>query len=351
MPLVPTPFDAVHIGARVVVRYRLDPDREGSGAGPSMTDVTGELVARGDTEVVVAGRHGHVTVRRDRIVAAKEIPPRPSRRGAAHLALSVADLQRVMSPSWGAIEREHLGDWELRASQGFTQRANSVLPIGDPGVPLTEAVDRVERWYAVRGLPARVSLAGPVGFEPAEDPLGAELLARGWTSGDRTLNLTAPTEVIAAADPGGPDVLVTRELDESWLGAYRLSREVEPEAAPQVLAGSPVTLFGSISLGGGLAQKLGLTTPGSRAPRPVAIGRVGLARGWAGLGALWTDPAFRRRGLGTRLTTQLASVARAEGIHLMHLQVEADNAAGIALYEGLGFARHSSYVYLTAARP
>lgn len=351
MPLVPTPFDAVHIGARVVVRYRLDPGRDDPSTGPSMTDVTGELVARSDTEVVVAGRRGDVTVARSSIVAAKEIPPRPSRRGAPHLALSVAELQRVMSSSWGAIEREHLGGWELRASQGFTQRGNSVLPVGDPGLPLAEAVDRVERWYAVRGLPARVSLAGPVGFEPATDPLGAELLARGWTSGDRTLNLTAPTDVVAAADPGGPDVLVTDELDEAWLDTYRRSREAPPEVAALVLGGSPATMFGSISLGGGLAQQLGLTTPGTRAPGPVAIGRLGLASGWAGLGALWTDPAFRRRGLGARLTTRLASAARTRGTHLMHLQVEADNVAGIALYEGLGFERHSSYVYLTAGAP
>lgn len=350
MPLVPTPFDAVHLGARVVVRYRLDPTGESPASGPSMTDVTGELVARSNTEVVVASRRGRVTVARDRIVAAKEIPPRPSRRGAPHLALSVADLQRVMSPSWGALERDHLGDWELRASRGFTQRGNSLLPVGDPGLPLSEAVDRVERWYAVRGLPARVSLIGPVGFEPADDALGAELLARGWTIGDRTLNLTASTEVIAAAGRGGPDVQVTRELDDAWLEAYGRSREVVPDATPGLLAGSPDQLFGSITLGGGLAQKLGLSTPGSRAPRPVAIGRMGLALGWAGLGALWTDPAFRRRGLGTRLTTHLAATARADGIHLMHLQVEADNATATRLYEGLGFEQHSSYVYLTAAR-
>lgn len=347
MPTVPASFDAVHIGARVVVRYRLEPGRDGASAGPSMTDVTGELIARSDTEVVVAGRRGEVTVPRDRIVAAKEIPPRPSRRGAPHLALSVADLQRVMGPSWGAVEREQLGDWELRASKGFTQRGNSVLPVGDPGVPLTEAVDRIERWYAVRGLPARVSLAGPVGFDPDDDPLGAELLSRGWASGDRTLNLTASAGALSASEAGGPDVQLSTGLDAAWLEAYQQSRSCDPDVAARVLGGSPAQLFGSISLGGGLAQKLGLSTPGSRAPRPVAIARLGIAHGWAGLGAVWTDPAFRGRGLATRLTTRLAAAARADGTHLVHLQVESDNAAALRLYERLGFERHSSYVYVT----
>jgi ribosomal protein S18 acetylase RimI-like enzyme len=34
-------------------------------------------------------------------------------------------------------------------------------------------------------------------------------------------------------------------------------------------------------------------------------------------------------------------------VHLVHLQVEHDNAAGRRLYERLGFTVHSSYAYLT----
>ena len=320
-----------------------------------MTDAVGTLVSRNETEVVVATRHGEVTIAVDRIVAAKEVPPRPSRRGAAHLAVSVEDLQRVMGPAWGAVEREPLGDWELRASGGFTQRGNSVLPVGSPGLPLSEAVDRIEQWYAVRGLPAKVSLAGPVGFEPGDDPLGAELLGRGWAAGDRTLNLTASTETVAggpaAAGPAGspaPEVRIADDLDDAWLDAYALSRPLDRDVAARVLTGSPAQLFASIALGGGLAQRLGLDTPGTRDPRPVAIGRLAVASGWAGLAAVWTDPAMRGRGLATRLTRALAARAGADGIRLVHLQVEADNAAAIRLYERLGFERHSSYVYLTS---
>ncbi|MFW5472265.1 GNAT family N-acetyltransferase [Knoellia sp. CPCC 206450] len=351
---MPAPLDAVRIGARVVVRSRLDPRREAPHDGPSMTDAVGTLVSRTDTEVVVQTRHGEVTIPRDRIVAAKEVPPRPSRR-AAHLAISVDDLQRVMGPAWGAVEREHLGDWELRASSGFTQRGNSVLPVGTPGLPLSEAVDRVEQWYAARGLPAKVSLPGPVGFAPGDDPLGAELLGRGWTAGDRTLNLTAATQTVAgggtdAPATDAPGVRITSDLDDSWLAAYSLSRPLEREVAARVLTGSPGQLFASIATGGGLAQRLGLDTPGSRDPRPVAIGRLAFAGGWAGLAAVWTDPAMRGRGLATRLTRALAARAEADGIRLVHLQVEADNATAIRLYEHLGFERHSSYVYLTAPR-
>ena len=58
--------------------------------------------------------------------------------------------------SFGSVESERLGDWELRAASGFTRRANSVLPLGDPRLPLDEALDAVRRWYGDRGLPAGV---------------------------------------------------------------------------------------------------------------------------------------------------------------------------------------------------
>ena len=124
------------VGSRVVVRSRLDPDEA---AGASLTDAVGTLVSLDEHRLVVETSRGPVTIERNRVVAAKEVPPRPSRRGAAHLALSIADLQRVMVPSWGAVERAPLGDWALRASSGYTQRGNSVVTTGDPGLPLTTA--------------------------------------------------------------------------------------------------------------------------------------------------------------------------------------------------------------------
>ncbi|KGN43114.1 acetyltransferase [Knoellia aerolata DSM 18566] len=340
MPIVPASPDALHIGARVVVRYRLEPAETAATPGrPTMTDAVGDLVRRDDDVLVVETRRGRVSVRCDWVVAVKEVPPAPARRAPAHLALSVPDMARVSAPSWGAVERETLGAWELRASHGFTQRGSSALVLGDPGLPLPAALDAVERWYAVRGLPPRVALPGSTGFDPGSDPVGAALLARGWTAGGRSHHLTAATATIATADPWSPDgprVDVTEELLDPWLEAYRRSRTVVESAVPAVLGGSPRQLFGSIAADDAPPQH-----------PPVAIARLAVAHGWAGLGAVWTDPDHRGRGLARRLTARLAAVAAADGIRLVHLQVEADNAPALRLYEGIGFERHSEYVYLT----
>lgn len=314
-----------------------------------MTDAVGTLVAVDDSSVVVETARGEVRIDRARIVAAKEVPPRPSRRGAAHLALSIEDMQRVVAPSWGRVESEYLGGWLLRASSGFTHRGNSALPLGSPGLPLAQAVDRMEQWYAVRQLPAMVALAGPQGFDPGDDPLGAELLARGYAPECLTLCLAAGIDAVVAADPGGPDVTISGTPDAAWMAAYRESRPTIAGVTEQVLTGSPRQLFGGVALGGGLSQKLGLETPASRDSRVVAIARLGIAAGWAGLGAVRTDPAFRGRGLATHLTARLAAAAQRDGIHLVHLQVEADNHAAVRMYRRLGFQTHHVCLYLTRA--
>lgn len=334
------------VGSRVVARHRLpSPDPT---TGATLTDAVGELVAADAEFLTVATRLGDIRVARADLTALKVIPPRPARRGAPHLAISVEELQRVMLPAWGAVERDRLGDWHLRASAGFTQRGNSVVPVGSPGLPLASAVERVEAWYAGRGLPARFAVGGPTGFEPDEDPLGAVLLRRGYTVGSRTLNLTAATAAVAAADPGGPAVTIGVDLTPEWLTAYRRSRATVPGTTEQVLLDAGQVAFGAITPGGGLSKTLGLPDRDAAGTTPVCLARLAIGAGWAGLGALWTDPAYRRRGLAAHLTARLAAYAMDEGVGLLHLQVEDDNAAAISLYREMGFATHSAYAYLTA---
>ena len=329
------------VGARVVVRHRLEHPDALSGA--TLTDVVGDLVAVDADGLVVATRRGEVRVPRSAVTHVKEIPPRPSRRGAPHRALSVEDLQRVMVGAWPAMETERLGDWVLRASRGFTQRANSVVTAGSPGMPVPAALDAVEAWYAVRGLPANLTLAGPVGFDPAEDQVGAEALRRGYTRRVPTVTLTAPTRLIADHPPGaaaarpshvgeGQPVEVGAELTPEWFAAYRAYRPVDDEAARAILTGSPGQVFATARGVGG---------------EVVGIGRLGLASAWGGIAAMWVDPRARRRGTATRMLVALARAADRAGAASLHLQVDTDNTSALGLYERHGFERHHAYVNLS----
>ncbi|MFH8978079.1 GNAT family N-acetyltransferase [Streptomyces sp. NPDC017890] len=309
-----TPAD---VGKRVSVR-RLS----GAGApGEKFTDTVGVLTSWDDGVLLITRKSGEsVRVAESALVAGKVVPPAPARRRGP--AASYEELARVTARAWPPVESERLGEWELRAAAGFTRRANSVLPLGDPGLPLDEALTAVRRWYGVRGLPAYVQTA--TGAAGTQELLCAELERRGWVrevTAEVWTGALAPVADLAE----GTGAVLSREADEAWLARYR--RGGVSEVALRVLAGGPSVWFA--------------TVPGTDAP--AAIGRCVVDGRWASFAAVEVDPARRRRGLATTVMAALARRALDEGASAAWLQVETDNAGARALYAGMGFAAHHAY--------
>ena len=240
--------------------------------------------------------------------------------GQARSALGVADLQRVASRGWRALEEDRLGDWQLRAADGFTSRANSALVVGDPGVPVAEAVAAVARWYTDRGLTPCAMLPG-VQARPAD----AAFAAAGWQRGDTVLVLTAPLGPTPA--PAVP-VELSPTPDDAWLAAYADGGALPP-AARQVLTGAEDVVFAAVRRGPGVA----------------AVARGVLTDGWLGVSAVGVDPGQRRQGLGTALLDALRGWAVERGGHSVYLQVTEDNAAARALYRRAGLIEQHRYWY------
>ena len=324
------------IGNRVVVRYRLEPGQEARA-----TDFVGELVARDRDFLIVDTKTERVKLIRADVIAAKEVPPPASLAGPAHRRVSPDELQKVMAKGWVAMDHAGLGDWVLRSSQGFTGRANSVLPVGDPSLPLDRAIDYVEQWYAERDAPPLFQLHGEQGFTVEDDTVGAALLGRGYAVGggrdswQRVLVMTGPSSAVPPLTTESAPVTADSQLQTEWLMAYGEQRQVVPGATEAVLSGSDGQLFMSVRDSG--------------SGRIVAIARMAIHPGWAGVFGLWVDPAHRRQGLATTLVSAIAMVARENNMPAIYLQVSGDNADGIAFWERLGFSVHHEYTYL--ARP
>ncbi len=252
--------------------------------------------------------------------------------------LTALQVQWAAAGAWPPIEVERLGEWVLRAGLGFTNRANSVIPLGDPDLPLSAALEAVEQWYAARSLPAVFVVAGRVGFDPSADAVAAEAIRRGYAASDPTLFLTASTGLVAssggaAAEPVGGAVMLelSAELSEEWLTAYGSYRENDRAAARAILTGSPAQVFVTARAAGQI----------------VGIGRLGVSAGWGGIAAMWVDPAYRRRGLAGEMLASLARFAAEAGVPRLHLQVWAHNAPALALYRRAGFIPHHAYVMFT----
>ncbi|WP_460106764.1 GNAT family N-acetyltransferase [Streptomyces sp. YKOK-J1] len=310
---------AADVGKRVSVRRLSDP-----GAGPEkFTDTVGVLTSWDDDVLMITSRDGRsVRIARSALVAGKVIPAAPARRRGP--AATYAELARVSARAWRPVESEWLGEWELRAAEGFTRRANSVLPLGDPGAGLDDALEAVRRWYGERGLPAYVQTA--TGAEGTQELLCAELERRGWVREVTAELWTGPLAPVADAAEGA-GVVLSRETDEAWLARYR--RRGMSEVALRVLGSGPSVWFA--------------TVPGAAGEAPAAIGRCVVDGRWAGFAAVEVDPARRRRGLAGEVMAALARRALDEGASAAWLQVESDNEAARGLYARLGLAPHHAY--------
>ncbi|MFF2860042.1 GNAT family N-acetyltransferase [Streptomyces rubiginosohelvolus] len=318
-----TPAD---VGKRVSVRRRTD----SGGTGVEFTDVVGVLTSWNDGVVSITRKSGEsVHIVESSLVAGKVVPAAPARRRGP--AASFEELAAVTARAWQPVESEALGDWRLRAAGGFTRRANSVLSLGDPGLPLGEAFGRVRRWYEERGLPAYVQTA--TGAEGTQELLCAELEEHGWRR-----EVSAEVRIAALAPVGDREaevsaVRLTREPDAAWLARYQRFSTPGPHVL-RVLGSGPSVWFA--------------TVPGS-GDAPDAIGRCVVDGRWAGFMAVEVAPERRRRGLATTVMTALARRALDEGAWAAWLQVEEDNEGARALYDGMGFAGHHRYHHYRSA--
>lgn len=328
---------AADVGKRVSVR-RLTGASVTAG---KFTDTVGVLTSWDEGVLVITRRDGEsVRIPESSLVAGKVVPAAPARRRGP--AASYEELARVSARAWRPVESERLGDWELRAAVGevprearprgavagrrvgFTRRANSVLPLGDPGLPLDEALTAVRRWYGARGLPAYVQTA--TGAEGTQEVLCGELERRGWVrevTAELWIGALAPVADLRA-DPCG--VVLSRTADAAWLARYQ--RKGVSEVALRVLGGGPSVWFAAV--------------PGAEGV-PDAIGRLVVDGRWAGFAAVEVAPEQRRRGLATTVMAVLARQALDEGASAGWLQVETDNAGARELYARMGFTAHHAY--------
>jgi len=281
----------------------------------------------------------------------------------AHVSIGVIEVEQIAALGWRGLEEAYLGQWLLRAADGFTGRANSALVLGPPK-PGAAWLKELVRWYADRGLPPMAQI--PL---PADAGVDAVLAGAGWRSHDLVRFLTGditevqrlaaepaqnPSEGAPVSNlsvPGAPHSFaptvysrLDSEPDDEWLAAYQYRGAALPGHARAVLqrAGPDTELC--------FASLRGLAEAGASG-EVQAVARGALAHGWLGITAVTVAAEHRRRGYGTRLMSELAAWAVERDATAIYLQVAADNHPALGLYQALGLHHHHDYRYRVGPPP
>jgi GNAT superfamily N-acetyltransferase len=241
-------------------------------------------------------------------------------------------LEAVAAKGWQARDTKSDFGWLLRANDGFSLRANSVLALREPSIGLAEALAGARAWYADRGLPLVITV--PL---PARRALDEALKRLGWTTRNDVDVMVATTSAViaAASTAAAAPVQLTNEPDGRWLEEFHHHSAPSAEVARGLLTRHRQACFARIELDGQI----------------VAIGRGVVDEGWLGVSAIAVAERVRRHGLAQALVAELSTWGADLGAQRVYLQVEQANSAGIELYHRLAFWRHHHYRYWVDPSP
>lgn len=223
------------------------------------------------------------------------------------------------------IEQDYDG-WRLRMLGGYTGRANSVNPVFDSTLPLSQKIAHCEAFYAAHDLPPRFRL-NEASIPAALDHVLSE---RGYSDAfGHTLVCTA--DLTASHAP--LSITVRGHVDEKWHRAYTTLNNTPAEhhdaVMEQLSAIVPLACFASIERDGEI----------------VAVGLGVCEDGWLGIFDVVVSQPYRRNGLGERIVRQLMLWGASHGAERAYLQVLETNTPARRLYDRLGYQPLYRYWY------
>ena len=295
------------IGKRVTIRLR-EP-------GGGFRDIVGILQ---NERELINSKSKLISFSPDEIAIWREIKPLPDLAGkGAPLSQRIIELEKLSDLTWPAEENIEYGNWRLRISDGFSMRANSVLPIGEPPIDLAVAVNHVISTYRENKLRPTFSIPLPI-FEE----LDRYLEQVGWSIKIEANFLIR--DIGAVELPSHPDysVEILDNPSKVWL-------EVNSDQPLEKIMLRYPARYGAIKNG----QEV------------IAIGRIATLGSWSIVTRLFVNPSFRGKGLAKAFMNNLLSAAVSDGATKVALQVDNENGAALALYQSMGFTTHHKFVY------
>lgn len=301
--------DTPAVGDRVVVR-RIVPGTAHRDVGAAHSDIIGHITAiepgvslsiRPQLTGGYPSSHDSITLRENEIHIIKKLSPRTIRNSDIRkLELAHAQLFPSTHEQWTSQ-----GHWLMRAG-GPWPWSNTAAPLGPSAAFAEVPIAEITEFFATHHTPALLLIPERIG-KIADQWIGLR-------SHDY-LMLTASLE-------SHPVVNVT--LDHAWPTA--------PHFLPPHLATLPPA-----------PNQICASITDNQTPLAAAIARV--HEHYLGIAHLEVLPAYRRRGLATRLLQALSNWGIEHGATEAIVHISAENTTGVALLQASGFVEHHRFGY------
>ncbi len=225
--------------------------------------------------------------------------------------------ERALFNAWPSLEETRVGDWTARFGGGLTRRNNSANPLRSSARLDRSDILACEAAFDRWGLRRTFRLPS---FLPPE--VDQTLEGAGYAREGETVTLFAATDGLHVGMD--PRVRIEPSPTAAWLSAKAELSALKPHEA--------ATLRDVVARLAVPAGFVGLHEDGVLAS--LAYGAID--DGLLCIEGVVTDPAKRGRGLGRAMVAGLIAWSLDNGAKGICLQVQADNAAALALYAAIG---------------
>ena len=239
-------------------------------------------------------------------------------------------LEELSANAWPGLRSVFVDGWVIRFAEGYSRRANCVLPLYAGSGSLAERIQHCETLALSRGVEPIFKLTAAA----LPEHLDAELEGRGYVyEADTNVLVLETLQAREAGLPGDLQSRVTEGLDDPWFSFYAASGGLSEHQAAAARA-----IMEHI-----VPQRRFVLLEGADGPAACALTVV--EDGWAGVFDVAVRKDLRGQGLGRRIMELTLAEAVAAGAHHSYLQVFRGNRPAEALYRRLDYTVAYPYWY------
>jgi ribosomal protein S18 acetylase RimI-like enzyme len=235
-------------------------------------------------------------------------------------------LEEISMNSWPSLKNEIYDGWVLRYSNGYTKRANSVIPLYKSSLPIIEKIEMCREKYYSMNLPFIFKITEL--NKDIEDVLDNYKFKTIDSSIVKTINTNN------IQNQNDKNIIISNKLNDEWTNAYfqfsNLQEKEKQLTSIEMLNRIPGSLITSL-------MKINQNVLG------VGLGIIN--SNYLGLFDIIVDEKYRRNGYGKDIVLSLLAEAKRRKINSAYLQVIENNVVANSLYEKIGFRDVYRYWY------